>query len=48
MGAEKMSAPKRPSSIGPEPRLAMGEGELAQLAEPLSNIANRKGLRFAT
>jgi hypothetical protein len=28
--------------------VAMGESELAQLAEPLSNIASRKGLRFAT
>ncbi len=28
--------------------VAMGESELAQLMEPLSNIANRKGLRLAT
>jgi hypothetical protein len=39
-----------PRSVdGPEDGggVAMGESELAQLVEPLSNIANRKGLRLA-
>jgi hypothetical protein len=40
----------RRSVDGPEDGrgVAMGESELAQLAEQLSNIANRKGLRIAT
>jgi hypothetical protein len=43
-------AGSRRSVDGPENGrgVAMGESELTQLAEPLSNIANRKCLRFAT
>jgi hypothetical protein len=39
-----------PPVDGPEDGrgVAMGESELAQLAEPLSHIANRKGIRLAT